>query len=50
MESSSRLNWRILHRQRRFPISILAHLTNSPLDLHLYPRVSFESELYLLKN
>ena len=50
MESSSQLNWRILHRQRRFLISILARLTTSLLDLRLYPRVSFESELSLLKS
>ncbi len=50
MENSSRLNRRILHWQRRFPIFILAHLTTSLLDLRLYPRVSFESELSLLKN
>src|SRR5260370_39859687 len=49
MENSSRLNRRILHRPRRFPIFILADRMTLPVDLRLYPRVSFESELSLLK-
>jgi hypothetical protein len=50
MENSSLLNGRILRRQRLFPTLILAHRTNSLLDLRLYHRRSFESELFFLKN
>jgi len=33
-----------------FPTLILAHRTNSLLDLRLYHRRSFESELFFLEN
>jgi len=49
MEYSSRLNRRILHRQRGPPIFIFADHMTSPVDLRPHPRVSFESESSLLK-
>ena len=49
MEYSSQLSRGILHRQHSFPIFILADRMASLLDLHPHPRVSFESELSLLK-
>jgi hypothetical protein len=50
MKNSSLMSRRTLPRQRLLPILILAHRTNSLLDLRLYHRPSFESEQFLLKN
>ncbi|MCU1315488.1 MAG: hypothetical protein JWN63_810 [Candidatus Acidoferrum typicum] len=50
MEYSSQLNRRILHRERSFPIFILADRITSLVDLRAHPRVSFESKLSLLKH
>jgi hypothetical protein len=50
MEYSSQLSWRILHPRRIFPIFILADRMTSLVDLRLHARVSFESELSLLKH
>ena len=50
MEYSSQLSRGILHRQRSFSIFILADRVTSLVDLRPHPRVSFESELFLLKH
>jgi hypothetical protein len=50
MKHSSPMNGRILDRQRLSPLLILAHRTNSLLDLRLCHRLSFDSELLFLKN
>jgi hypothetical protein len=49
MEYSSQLSRGILHRQRSFPIFVLADRMTSLIDLRLHARVSFESELSLVK-
>jgi hypothetical protein len=49
MEYFSQLSWTILHPRRIFPIFILADRMTSLVDLRPHPRVSFESELSLLK-